>query len=982
MKRILLFMLCVSLATSMLRASNFVEGEAYRLVCQLYPNGCLMLGSMHGSTAQIYHGTTYDGASDGWWTIKKGQTGYTISNDATRQYLTYTGNRINGEVKGVELTDEVQDTASEWTFELKNGYYVLKNVSETTQWLNVRTDGSYLVGSYNGNQGSINELFAIYDANGATVSFEGSGTEVEEPADDFTATSGMTANQEYWERSGVDQPVVITTNVNDPVLYSIVNLRTGLYAQLYYQLQQGSYSERSTFYFVQQPGGLQIFTSDGQCISTDYPTNYANRRYGLNTAWYVGTDNLWAISHYTGDEPNGYLIGKLDNLSKGSQTGQTQSKYLYWNDYDTGLGSHMVGLYDADPGSTFVFCSADERHYDLLTSQGITFDGSDPTNRIPSKLKTAFDSLQLAGKELVWDNSHARFMATLPPTVEEGTTYTAPLHQVLRATYEGLSLRVNGTLIDSDMKPVTFDRVDCQTEYPLELLNAEGEVVRTAGLLFTYLPVVEVNVTSCNGSYYTRGSLRVTDPEASGYDSLYIADFKYRGATAQSFPKKAYAIKMRDANGESVDRKFFGLRNDNNWILDAMAVDPACMRNRVATDLWNAFCTPPYYKEKEKKALTGTRGHFVEVLLNGSYHGIYCMTEKLDRKQMKLAKYVPATATEPDTIKGLLYKSSQWSYEVFMGHEIDSERFPGYEPEAYSNTMGIETWAEYELKYPDYEDEGVDWQPLWNAVNFVAKGPSSPTFAYDLPFMFDMPVMNDYYLFIDLLLATDNHGKNIFFAIYDKTSRYGNKITIAPWDLDGTWGARWDGSYKYTSDATRDLDAFLWECEHGQHTLYYWLKQNDFNNWQATLAQRYAQLRQTYWQTEQLTDRFAAYAELFAKSHADEREEDRWPSLHSGIQDAVNYVLDWIPNRIAALDAKYGYDPAMVGINEADADAYFKAEGAAGSIGVTAGSPCTIRIYNTAGQLLRHEQVQAGFHVLSGFAPGIYVVNGLKVMVR
>ena len=60
MKRILLFMLCVSLTTSMLRASNFVEGEAYRLVCQLYPNGCLMLGSMHGSTAQIYHGTTYE----------------------------------------------------------------------------------------------------------------------------------------------------------------------------------------------------------------------------------------------------------------------------------------------------------------------------------------------------------------------------------------------------------------------------------------------------------------------------------------------------------------------------------------------------------------------------------------------------------------------------------------------------------------------------------------------------------------------------------------------------------------------------------------------------------------------------------------------------------------------------------------------------------------------------------------------------------
>ncbi|MBQ5370291.1 MAG: CotH kinase family protein, partial [Bacteroidaceae bacterium] len=143
------------------------------------------------------------------------------------------------------------------------------------------------------------------------------------------------------------------------------------------------------------------------------------------------------------------------------------------------------------------------------------------------------------------------------------------------------------------------------------------------------MPIVEVTYNYCNGTYYNSGTIRVTDPNTAGYDSTYIAAYKYRGATAQNYDKKSYAIKLRDEKGESVDREFFGLRDDNNWILDAMAIDKACMRNRVSTDLWNDFATYPYHRREgwEKKARQGTRGEFVEVFLNGTYHGLYCMTE-------------------------------------------------------------------------------------------------------------------------------------------------------------------------------------------------------------------------------------------------------------------------------------------------------------------------------------------------------------------
>lgn len=137
---------------------------------------------------------------------------------------------------------------------------------------------------------------------------------------------------------------------------------------------------------------------------------------------------------------------------------------------------------------------------------------------------------------------------------------------------------------------------------------------------------------------YTKGSLRVTFPEDEGLDSIYHADFKIRGASSINYPKKSYAVKLRDAEGNSIDRKLLGLRSDNNWILDAMYVDLACMRNRVCTDLWNDFSVKPYYADREKKVRTGTRGKFVEMILNGRHNGIYCMTEKMDRKQLKLKK--------------------------------------------------------------------------------------------------------------------------------------------------------------------------------------------------------------------------------------------------------------------------------------------------------------------------------------------------------
>ena len=543
-------------------------------------------------------------------------------------------------------------------------------------------------------------------------------------------------------------------------------------------------------------------------------------------------------------------------------------------------------------------------------------------------------------------------------------------------------LTINETEPDASGN-ITFARVNCNRTYPIELSNADGSVKLTASLRFTFLPVVEVNDDYITTSY-TNGSLRVTFPEDEGLDSIYHAGFKIRGASSINYPKKSYAVKLRDAEGNSIDRKLLGLRSDNNWILDAMYVDLACMRNRVCTDLWNDFSVKPYYADREKKVRTGTRGNFVEMILNGRHNGIYCMTEKMDRKQLKLKKFVPAaeSTTGEDEVHGLLYKSSDWTYETFMGHEQGDLTFPYKTPSSYNNYLGNETWRSYEFKYPDYQKEAVDWEPLYNAVNHVAAVRSQTAFDEGFETYFDYPMMRDYYLFLELIMASDNHGKNMLFYVYDKQGPEGGKIAIAPWDLDGTLGQRWDGSTSYTG-ANQEFDEFINKNEHGQFTPFLRLKLSSKYNWKADLTERYAELRNSkLFDADAIANRVATYASLFEESKADMREQNRWTRYHSDLQSAASYIESWIKRRVAFLDNKYGYEPTTTQINEAVSEAHFSAQGGQGQIGIGAGKAQIVRIYTTAGALVRTEQVPEGFTALQGFAPGIYIVNGQKGVVE
>jgi hypothetical protein len=90
-----------------------------------------------------------------------------------------------------------------------------------------------------------------------------------------------------------------------------------------------------------------------------------------------------------------------------------------------------------------------------------------------------------------------------------------------------------------------------------------------------------------------------------------------RGQSSQMFPKKSWSLELRDRAGDNRDVGLLGMPADDDWVLYAPYNDKALMRNAIA------------YGTARWMGRYAARTRFVEVRLDGRYHGVYVLMEKL-----------------------------------------------------------------------------------------------------------------------------------------------------------------------------------------------------------------------------------------------------------------------------------------------------------------------------------------------------------------
>ena len=640
-----------------------------------------------------------------------------------------------------------------------------------------------------------------------------------------------------------------------------------------------------------------------------------------------------------------------------------------WNKRESLYESlYPVGVYSGSGGDNELFV-----FYDSEGESVINKPDEIPINRTLGAFQNYANSLSFNSKTPVVDTQKKEFYLTVPEG-QMGSSITMKIRFKLKNAAHTLFIDKRQV---SDGEDFNFGQVSATTKLSIEIRN-NSSVVASGTLLFSCLPLVQVFSETNIGSVYKRGGLVVTEPNKPDSAEVLHINIKVRGALSSGLPKKAFAIKLKDTDGQtSIDRSFFELRNDNNWILDAMHIDPARMRNRVSTDLWNDFATKPYFYSSEPNLVNGTRGHFVEVFINDAYQGLYCMTEKIDRKQLKLKKLQDEVS--PPVIRGLLHKGKGWESGTFGGNLYWDGR-PNPLSTNYDNKSSW--WSGFETKYPQLDDgEPIDWKPLVDAITVSSHLTNDADFKARVASNYDLPLFIDYYLFIELLLATDNHGKNTYLSVYDKTKS--NKVSITPWDCDGTWGRRWDGSSGLTA-ANQDFDAFITQNEHGQNNLYLRLKSANPNDYKNQVKKRYYELRGNYFSHENLMNRFMRYNELFVKSGAGARERSKW-----GIGDFANemtFISNWITARLQYLDQQYlggPYIPPVSLQDIADNPVVFGPNPVRDILIVSnlSGNP-EIQIISLQGEVIMYIQTSGNTATIdmSQCVPGIYLLKiGNKV---
>ena len=412
------------------------------------------------------------------------------------------------------------------------------------------------------------------------------------------------------------------------------------------------------------------------------------------------------------------------------------------------------------------------------------------------------------------------------------------------------------------------------------------------------MPVLRIyfNATIVRNMPYVNGTMKLTDTDGNIVEMN--AKFKTRGATAQQYlMKPSLNMKLRNEDySEEADSALLGMRSCSSWILDAMAIDRICMRNRVAFDIWNEFSRLPY--ETEFGGRNGTEGRFIELYINNTYYGIYCLSDRINRKLLDLKK-VKEQNDGSMLVRGVLYKSGT--------EDIRNQNEFGYNEDYTACT--VEWHNAWELSFPeDYGSEAA-WKPLQDAIL------TGTTKAYVKKYFF-LENIADYELHVTALAIEDNMGhKNHFFSIRninkdinasDPDDANRRRFVITPWDLDTSLGGDYRGS-KYNGNYTQ------WVVKDVAKNAFYPISAiHGDTEYQDILKRRWQEGRKRAFSTTSINQKLEAYRDLFLKSGAWQRMIDRFgitstgPMLVTDLAREIDLIEKWYENRFREMDAYFG----------------------------------------------------------------------------
>lgn len=395
------------------------------------------------------------------------------------------------------------------------------------------------------------------------------------------------------------------------------------------------------------------------------------------------------------------------------------------------------------------------------------------------------------------------------------------------------------------------------------LMICDGKC-REFSVIFTGLPAV-----CLWGQDYELSEFTLFDPKdragTGGVITSYCT-FHWRGYTSAAFPKKGWRISLCDSDLNKKKANLLGMRNDDDWILNAMYSDPTKLRENLAYTLWEDI------NRLEAESAQSSQLEYVEFFLNGQYYGLYALMVPLDGKQLSLKEgdlmYRPRSyelATEED------FESCTDSLELLNGQDI---------------SIASITW-------PNTTDSYFSWEPyrLYQAYIFGDAGQDPLT---DLGIDLDANNAVVYNWFYQLTCASDNTWKNTVIVIKRQPdNRYRLYHTV--WDLDYTFGDTWTAD-SFSRTYFRPEDGEL----PPNTPMYVRCLKDDPESVQALSIQKWKSWNDAGITAEYLCNLADSEMEFLLKSGAFQRDSERWPECQNSSD--LTQLKAWIQSRFSTLN--------------------------------------------------------------------------------
>lgn len=445
-----------------------------------------------------------------------------------------------------------------------------------------------------------------------------------------------------------------------------------------------------------------------------------------------------------------------------------------------------------------------------------------------------------------------------------------------------------------------------------------------------------------------------------------------RGSSSQNFPKKQYAVELRDTTGADIDFPLLGLPAESDWNLYAPYTDKTMLRDVMV------------YNIAAKTGAYASRYRFCELLLNNEYMGVYILFEKVkrDKNRVNITKCEPADTTGDALTGGYIVKvdkldgtDTQGWYSTFLPY-----------PNALQKIF-------YQYHYPKYEDirpaQKTYIKGKIYAFENMMNGSQYADTVNGYPAYIDVPSFVDYFIINEFSKNVDGYRLSAYLH-KDRDSK-GGKLKAGPvWDYNLAFGnADYYEGWLNTGYIVNYLHDNLPFVQGEWFQLpFWWYKLFNESKMQAKIKVRYAQMRKSMLKETVIYGTIDSLVTMLNESRM--RNYQRWPILGqyvwpnyfvgSTYSEEITYMKAFIHNRLVWLDTQFGY-------NAVNSDERLTAErfellqnypnpfNPATAIRYYLSQPGRVRLEvfdmlgNQVSELV-HEQQQAGEHVVSFDANG------------